>query len=414
MKLGYQKWITYLKEKSKTGGSIGGKKVRQKYGKTYFNTIAKIGARKGGIAVYQKYGSEIYRKMGLKGGSKGGKIGGISVARTTPLNKQEKLVLRCLIDNGYFCYWLFEKDIVKTYHSLKPKIISKTELGKIIKRGDKICEIRPLIKLRKNSFVVDFALFSSRKLKTIIECTRGVSHNISTYLNSVGLCVRKSILQKSYPSLQFIAIISDKMPTGSILRLMDDYFVIFENKLDGIFGGILTNDEVRKQLIVSESTKRLKPVTASQKILRTEQEKRIFRMLERNGFNFQFGSPIMSNVGSTHFVDYAVMEKDKPKTIIEVTDVNADSYKSVIKGALRIWCKIDFYKRYCTNKPNYVGVLTSLGKEHADIYNIGSICDLFITNKTISKLPKLLNNIQKNEPQIDDKEIINFWKRVKG
>jgi DNA-binding XRE family transcriptional regulator len=420
VKRNYRNFLKEMKERAKATGTIGGNKIKKKYGLDYYKKLAKKGAKKGGLSVYRKYGSKIYREMGLKGGSEGGKKGGITMAKISPLTEQEKLFLQHALNSDYLCYWIRKNEIRVYQKNMQFKKISESKLKKILETVDKICEIRSMLKADRN-YVADFALSLSKELKAIVECTRVVTHNVSTYLKAVELCTRKKMLENFYPNSMFIVVVSDKMPTEALLRLLSCYNVIFEDYLDIFLDrfeatpkNVNLNSKIYEDLMMRENDKRLIPVTASQKIIRTELEKKILKMLEGR-FNFQVGFAIKSIVGSTHFTDFTLFDDvTQPKVIIEATHVNDNSYKRIVKGMLRVWSKIDFYKRYCTDYPYYVGVLASPEEIiYPEVNKIGSICDLFITNNNFSNLPELLKNIQKSKTEISDKEIIDIWKRVK-
>ena len=51
-------------------GRRGGLKVRNKYGKGFYEEIGRKGGKKGGLVVKQKYGSPFYQEIGKKGGQK--------------------------------------------------------------------------------------------------------------------------------------------------------------------------------------------------------------------------------------------------------------------------------------------------------------------------------------------------------
>ncbi len=51
-------------------GRKGGQKVRDRYGKEYYEKIGRIGGQKGGKTVREKYGVEFYRTIGFKGGQR--------------------------------------------------------------------------------------------------------------------------------------------------------------------------------------------------------------------------------------------------------------------------------------------------------------------------------------------------------
>jgi len=421
IKNSYKVFLKERRERAKITGAIGGNKIKRERGLEYYKKIARKGAKKGGFAVYQKYGSEIYREMGIKGGPKGGRKGGITMARISSLTDQEKLFLKHALNNGYLCYWVRKNEIRLYQKNMCFKKISKYELRKIVKTAYKICEIRPILRADRN-YITDFALFLSKELKVIVECTKVVTHNASTYLKAVELCNKKTMLKRFYPNSMFVVAISDKTPTEAVLRLLTHCNVIFEDYLDIFFNCLETapknvnfNGKIYEDLKMRESNKRLIAVEASQKTIRTDLEREVLRMLEGK-FNFQVGFAIKSVVGSKHFADFTLFDTDmQPRIIIEATRVNDSSYKRIVKGVLRIWTKIDFYKRYCTDQPYYIGIfITPEETNYPEVNNIGSICDLFVTNNSFSKLPELLKDIQKNKTKISDEEIIGIWKRVKG
>ena len=417
--LGYKAWLIELENSLKLAGKKAGNLTKERYGIKHFKEIAKIGARNGGLAILNKYGKEFYRKNVLKGGSKGGKKGGITMARISPLTEQEKLFLNKLQTKGYTCFWKL-LDKVKIFENRIEKDISFDDFQNF-NLGKKYCEIRPEIKLDKK-YVPDFLMYN-KNLKIIVECTRNVQDNMNTYLKSVKLVNRAIIFRKKYKN--FVVVVSDTTPINPVLHLINSVPVVFEKDIDKFLDIVETSYSIKKirplyknHLSKRESSKRLKPVSYSMKIPRTTQEKKIYKFLHKNKFNFQFGYPISNKFGSKHFVDFVIFNQDKPKVIIEVTHIDKLRYRNIILGSLRLWKTIHSSKNYYLKNVNYIGII-SHSKFSLDNYNevhkIGSICDNLILNDDLGKLKKVLNNnLTKSRNSISNEEVVKIWSKFKG
>ena len=417
--LGYESWLIELETSLKLAGNKAGNLTKKRYGIKHFKEIAKIGARNGGLAILNKYGKEFYRKNGLKGGSKGGKKGGVTMARISPLTEQEKLFLDKLQDKGYICFWKL-LDEVKVFENGNRKNISFEDF-KNFSLGEKYCEIRPKIELNK-TYIPDF-LICNKNLKIVIECTRSIRDNISIYLKSIKLINRAKIFRRKYK--HFIVILSDITPINPILHLINSVPIVFERDIDNFLDIIESDPSLKKinklyenYLLRRESSKKLKPVSYSMKILRTLQEKKISAFLSKNKYDFQFGYPISNKFGSKHFVDFVVFNKNKPKVFIEVTNINKLPYKNIILGALRLWKTIHFSKNYYLPNIYYIGVISHSKLDltnYNEVYEIGSICDNLILNDDLGKLKKILdNNLTKSKDCISDEKVVQIWDKFKG
>jgi general stress protein YciG len=51
-------------------GRRGGSKVREKYGREFYEKIGKVGGKKGGNTTKERYGPDYYKKIGTMGGQR--------------------------------------------------------------------------------------------------------------------------------------------------------------------------------------------------------------------------------------------------------------------------------------------------------------------------------------------------------
>lgn len=51
-------------------GRRGGSKVRDKYGREFYEKIGKVGGKKGGSTTKERYGPDYYKRIGTMGGQR--------------------------------------------------------------------------------------------------------------------------------------------------------------------------------------------------------------------------------------------------------------------------------------------------------------------------------------------------------
>jgi len=333
-------------------GKKGGRKTLTKYGREHFVEMARKGAKLGGIAASKKYSHEHYQRIGrmteeIHGKEKlseWGKKGGLITASKQDLTIQEKKIKKFLDNRNIAC----------TVH-------------KMVKGSDRKYIVDFFLEYGYNEIIIEATAISSRK------------SNVIGYSKALDLVNRMKSIKSKNKRTKFIGIISSKFSFEGIIKLSNNYDCVVLDKDLKSLPELLR--KINDEKYLSEITeKSIEHILKRKKMFKNagiavkdininESEKKVMSFLKEREIKFLSQSVLENKYGSICIVDFVVPLIKNSEKILEVTNVNGKSEKTLSRVINRLEHRFQLLKEFYAPKSKFIGIIDNVKQEEIDRFN---------------------------------------------